>query len=304
MTATAKASPSAAFYCVADSRYFLGAVGLVNSLRALGHDEPIHLTDCGLTQDQRDLLATTVELVDAPADTPPALLKTIGPNRHPADVIVQLDTDLLATRHLGELIDTAAAGKLVAFENKSDRWVPEWGELLDLGELRRQRYLDFAALCMHSSIAREVQPLIEDRQGLIDIERTYWGSQDADYPLLYADQDVMNAIVAARVPAERTVILPGRFAPVPPFPGLRVDDDGLTCRYGDGEQPFVVHHHIVKPWLVPTEDGVYSRLLRRHLVGDALAVEVPTDLIPLRFRSGLRASVVRQRINARERLRR
>jgi hypothetical protein len=115
----------------------------------------------------------------------------------------------------------------------------------------------------------------------------------------------MNAIVAARVPAERTVILEGRLASVPPFPGLRVTDESdLTCVYEDGERPYVVHHHIVKPWLVPTRDGVYSQLLRRLLVGDGLAVRVPSDQIPLRFRSGIRASAERSRINARERLRR
>ena len=55
---------------------------------------------------------------------------------------------------------------------------------------------------------------------------------------------------------------------------------------------------------MPTQDGVYSRLLRRLLVGDGLAVRVPPDQIPLRFRSGIRASAERSRINARERLRR
>ena len=30
-----------AFYTVADARYFLGAVGMINSLRLVGHDEPI-----------------------------------------------------------------------------------------------------------------------------------------------------------------------------------------------------------------------------------------------------------------------
>jgi len=248
---------------------------------------------------------TPSPVAPVPPETPPALLKTIGPNRHPAEVIVQLDTDLLVTRSLSGLIETAAEGKLVAFENKSDRWVPEWGELLDLGELRRQPYLDFAALCMHSSIAVEVQPLIEDRQDRIDFEQTYWRRQVPDYPLLYADQDVMNAIVAAKVEAERTVILAGRLAPVPPFAGLRVaDEESLECVYSDGERPYVVHHHIVKPWLVPTQDGVYSRLLRRLLVGDGLAVRVPDDQIPLRLRSGMRASAERGRINARERLRR
>ena len=67
----------AAFYCVADERYFLGAVGLVNSLRIVGHDEPIYLLDCGLTGRQRELLAGQVTLVNAPDGAPPTLLKTI-----------------------------------------------------------------------------------------------------------------------------------------------------------------------------------------------------------------------------------
>ena len=50
-------NPQAAFYCVADERYFLGAVGMINSLRLLGHDEPAFVLDCGLTASQRTLLS-------------------------------------------------------------------------------------------------------------------------------------------------------------------------------------------------------------------------------------------------------
>ena len=52
---------AAAFYCVADERYFLGAVGLVNSLRLVGHREPIFLLDCGLDDEQRELLGREVD---------------------------------------------------------------------------------------------------------------------------------------------------------------------------------------------------------------------------------------------------
>ena len=45
----------ARFYCVADERYFLGAVGMINSLRLQGHAEPIHVLDCGLRPGQREL---------------------------------------------------------------------------------------------------------------------------------------------------------------------------------------------------------------------------------------------------------
>ena len=94
-----------AFYCVADSRYFLGAVGMVNSLRVHGHSDPVYVLDCGLDPDQRDLLAPHATLVPAPSEAPPWLLKTVAPLRHPAEVMVLIDADMIATRSLSELID-------------------------------------------------------------------------------------------------------------------------------------------------------------------------------------------------------
>ncbi len=39
---------------------------MINSLRLNGHREPIYLLDCGLSDDQRELLAAEVTVVDAP----------------------------------------------------------------------------------------------------------------------------------------------------------------------------------------------------------------------------------------------
>jgi hypothetical protein len=294
----------AAFYCVADARYFLGAVALVNSLRLLGHREPINLLDCGLTAEQRDLLAAEVTLVDGPDEVAPALLKTIAPLERPAAVEVILDTDLIVTRSLAGPIEQAAAGKVVSFRNSSDRFVPEWGDFLDLGTIERGPYLDFAALTLPGTRAEELLPLLKELQGRVEIDRTYWGSREPDYPLLYADQDVMNAIVAARVPKDDLVVLDTRLAPVPPFAGLEVTDaEALRCEYGDGTQPYVVHHHMVKPWLEPTHSGVYSELMSRLLVGPGLAVEVPQSEVPSRFRAGPLAWAERKLIDVRERRR-
>jgi hypothetical protein len=295
---------SAAFYCVADDRYFLGAVGLVNSLRLVGHDEPIRLLDCGLTDEQRALLESEVELVDAPADAPPTLLKTIAPLAHRADPVVLIDTDLVVTRPLTELIERAGRGEVVGFRNDVDRFVEEWGELLELGEVPRRPYLAFALVCMDGPTADGVLRLVADRQQRIDFERSTWGRHDEGYPLLYADQDVLNAVLASNVEADRIAALDARLAPVPPFTGLRISDErSLRCAYDDGVEPYVVHHFIVKPWLEPTHHGVYSRLLRRLLVGDDVAIRVPEPDIPLRLRTGPLAYVERKRINARERFR-
>jgi hypothetical protein len=69
----------AAFYCMSSEVYFLGAVGLVNSLRLTGHTEPIYLLDCGLEPAHRALLEPHVTVVDAPRVEPPYLLRTVAP---------------------------------------------------------------------------------------------------------------------------------------------------------------------------------------------------------------------------------
>ena len=113
----------------------------VNSLRLVGHSEPIYLLDCGLSPEQREVLKPEATLVSAPGDAPPYLLKTIAPLRHPAEVMVLIDADMIATQPLTELIELASGERVVAFENDRDRFVPEWGELLDLGTSRRQPYV-------------------------------------------------------------------------------------------------------------------------------------------------------------------
>ena len=285
----------AAFYCVADERYFLGAVGLVNSLRLVGHDEPVYLLDCGLTGEQRELLAPQVNLVDGPGDTPPWLLKTIAPLAHPAETMVLIDVDMIVTRSLAELVDRAAGGRLVAVENFRDRFVPEWGELLGLGQLRRGPYLSSGLVLADGRVGREVLELMGSLQERVDFELTFWRRDVRRYPFRFGDQDVLNGILASeRVPADRVVALDRRLAPTPPYRGLRiVDEAALRCRHKDGFEPLVVHQYIRKPWLEATYHGVYSRLLVRLLCEPDVAVRVPERLLPLRLRRGLLAGVDR-----------
>jgi hypothetical protein len=297
-------SPSAAFYCVADSRYFLGVVGLLNSLRLRGHREPVFILDCGLTEAQRQLLSPQATFVSAPDDSPPWLLKTVAPLRHPARVMVLVDADIIATRSLAELIELAADSGVVAFKNDVDRFVPEWGELLGLGTVRRQPYLSSGLVFLGEPLGADVLDLMTERQSKVEFERTFWRENVPGYPFLYADQDVLNAILASRVKPDQIVAVPNRLAPNPPFRGLRpIDKAGLRWAYEDGVEPYVVHHHTAKPWLEPTYDGVYSRLLRRLLTDPDASVRVPRRQIPLRMRSGLAAYAERKRINAGERFR-
>jgi hypothetical protein len=286
--------PPAAFYCVTDSRYFLGAVGMVNSLRLVGHREPVYVLDCGLTAHQRELLTPHATLVPAPSDAPPWLLKTVAPLRHPADVMVLIDADIVVTRSLAELIQRAAEPRVLAVENDTDRFVPEWGELLNLGEVRRQPYLSSGLVFLGDPLGQEVLTSMGQLQDRVDFDRSFWRANDRDYPFLYGDQDVLNAILASRVERERVVALENRLAPNPPFRGLRLLDQAtLRCAHRDGTEPYALHNFYRKPWLVRTRSNPYSRLLTRLLLADDVSLRLDPSELPLRLRTGLRAQVAR-----------
>jgi len=299
----------AAFYCVSSRVYFLGAVGLINSLRLVGHREPIFLLDCGLTLAQRDLLAPHATVVPAPSDAPPYLLKTVAPLRHPAEVMVLVDADMIVTRPLTELVKKASSGDVVGFENYLDRFVPEWGELLGLGRPRRQAYLSSGLVFLGGPLGAEALRLVHEcmARAHFDFRLDVTGKARVatlEDPFWALDQDVLNAVLATRVAPHRICVLDNRLAPNPRFPGLRIlDEETLRCSYEDGAEPYVLHHISPdKPWLAPTYHGVYSRLLARLLLGEDVAVRVPESEVPLRMRSGPRARVARARVDVRDRL--
>jgi hypothetical protein len=291
--------PRMAFYCLSDDRYFLGAVGLINSLRLVGHSEPILVCDCGLTAEQRGLLEPQATLVRGDPDAPPYLQKTLVPLSHPAEVMVLIDADMIVTRPLTDLIERAAGGGVVAFRNDRDRFVPDWGELLDLGTARRRPYASVGLVVLGSEAGRELLRLMDDRQSRVDFERTYFRDGDPDYAFMYPEQDVFNAILCTRVDPERVAVLDGRLAATPPYRGLRLlDETALRCAYRDGVRPFVLHQFVRKPWLEPMYHGIYPRLLARLLLGDDVAVRVPQAQVPVRMRDGPRARAERTLVNA------
>ena len=244
-------------------------------------------------------------LIEAPTGAEPFALKTVAPLAAPAATMVLIDADMIVTRPLTELIERAAAGSVVAFRNKADRHVAEWGDLLDLGTVRRQPYVSSGLVAMGRSPGEEVLRLMENRQARVDLERTYFAEHADDYDLLYSDQDVLNAILASRVERSRLVVLDPRLCAETPFAGLEVADvERARSAYEDGTEPFVVHHALSpKPWQAPAYDGVYSQLLRRLLTGPDVAIRVEPPDIPLWLRSGALAYAERQRIKAREQIR-
>lgn len=293
----------AAFYCVCDRRYLLGAAAMINSLRLLGHAEPIFVLDSGLSSAQRGILAPHATLVSSPDDTPPYLLKTVAPLRHPAETMILIDADVVITRRLDELIAQSSGG-VVAFRNDTQRFVPEWGELLDLGTARSGPYVSSGLVLLGGALGDEVLRLMDDRQGRVEFERSFYGSAaQPDYAFRYPEQDVLNAVLCTRPQRDRIVALDSRLVANPPFTGLRLlDPESLRCTYEDGGEPYALHHYARKPWLEPMYHGIYSRLLARLLLGPDVPVRVPEADVPLRMRNGPLARVARARVDAQDRV--
>jgi hypothetical protein len=285
-----------AFYCMSSDIYFLGAVAMINSLRLLRHDQPVYLLDLGMRPGQRALIEPHVTVVPLEDETPPWLAKTVAPLAHPAETMVLIDADMIVTRPLGELIEQAAAGRVVAVEHGSDRHVPEWGELLGLGPVRRQTYVCSGLVIAGRVPGEGVLSMMDELSDRVEIERTWFGRRESDYPFLFPEQDILNAILASRVEAERLVVVDRRLEPIPPFGGVTVvDEDSLRCVLDGGGEPYLLHHYAVKPWLDETPDGPYTQLLRRLLGGGDVAIRVPEREIPTRLRSGVLARALRER---------
>jgi len=283
-----------AFYCASSALYFPGAAAMINSLRLQGHDDPVFVLDCGLDAAQRGLLDGHAKLVPMPAEVPPYLLKTVAPIANPARTMVLIDADMIVTRSLGPLLDAAAAGGVVAFENDMDRFVPEWGAELDLGVAERRPYVSsgFVALC--GERGAEVLRLWDDRQQRVDFSRSCFADPDPAYPLLYLDQDVLNAVIATRVAADELHAVEGRLSANPPFDGLRVTDaERLRCAFRDGAEPYLLHHFDRKPWVARLRSNVYSRLLTRLLLGADVPIRLSPSQLPPRLRTGAAADAAR-----------
>ena len=288
-----------AFYCVSDSRYVLGAVGMINSLRLQGHTEPIYLLDCGLTGEQRDLLEPEVSFVEPDDDVEPWLAKTIAPLAHPAEVMVLIDVDMIDTRPLGELIELAREDRVVAFRDRQHRFFETWASELGLGPAEPGPYVSSGLVFAGGEVGARMLELMATKQDRVDFSRTFWRGNDRTYPFLYADQDVLNAILRTSVPADALVAREERLAATPPYRRLHaVEEASLDCRYPDGARPYVLHQFVRKPWLEPVYHGIYSRLLARLLMGEDVAVRVVPEAVPRRMRTGVSAWVDRSIVNA------
>lgn len=294
-TRTVKRAPKRAkpptYYTVSDHNYFLGTVTLLNSLRLTENAGELVVLDAGLSLWQRRLLDGHATVVDRPKEIIHPFLLSSYPHFFDASgTIVTIDSDIIVTGPLDEIIERAASGAICAYRDGPEtrlRWFSEWQERLQLrSPLRRDVCINaglfaFAIDQWPGLLARwwEICQLVPPNEILVP------------GPFQAADQDALNALLMSEIPRERLHLLPeaeagfgvevGRTISVEDFAMLKCSSQGHRMR---------LLHFIdrPKPWegsgwaRVAATD--YVRLMRRLLFAPDIVLRVDPGKVPLWLR--------------------
>ena len=220
---TADTLPPVAFYAVADARFFPGLAAMLNSLRLVGHTEPVFVVDAGLTAGSATRCSPT------PPSCPPrgdaaVFLAPAGPMQRPAEVMVLIDADIIVTRPLRPMSSSRrAAGtwsRSSTSRPTSDRWFTGVEDALGLGHLRRQPYLNAGLVVSTRHLADRLLPPWTIGQAAIGITPADTAGP-LDDPFYFADQDVLNALLGSVLEAGEIARGGLRARPVPALPRSR-----------------------------------------------------------------------------------
>jgi hypothetical protein len=275
------------FFTVADSRYWFGAVALVNSLRLVGHEEPVVVLDTGFSRHQRARLEAAAEVVEPPVPVrTPFLAKWLLPLARDSSVPVLLDADLVVTRALTPLLAEVERGRVVAFVDRlATRGFSEWDALAG-AQVHAHPYVNSGLIGLPAELAPAILQRTREAQERVDLAAArLLGRGTAADPFHFPDQDTWNATLRALVPPERLLALEHRLAPTEPWDEVSVEDaETLRCVNPDGSRPHLVHVVGPKPWLANVAATAYEQLLPRLVLSDDVVIPLRRRDLPPRLR--------------------
>jgi hypothetical protein len=296
------------FFTVSDSGFFLGTVALLNSLRLTGHTQELVVLDCGYTEKQKTILAPYCRLIpfDRSRAVSPTCFKPFPHLADPSGVVVIIDSDMIVTRSLREILDVAGSGRVCAFADSSPgRWFQEWQGLFDLpGPPRHQTYVNSGFVALSVTHWPDLLPDWWKACQRLWTKPFVRGSRSD--PVQFPDQDSLNALLMSNVPKEALDVLPIERTPFGSLlTHVRVEDAALlrcSCR---GVPTSLLHNSgEPKPWDPRLRSAwrkwrpAYVGLLRRVLAAPDVTVKVPASELPPWLRSGLRGAVLERSVSA------
>jgi hypothetical protein len=295
-------------FTVSNQDYFPGTVALLNSLRLTGNDGELVVLDVDLTSQQRKLLEPHCTLVTVPHEVGinPLLLKAFPAALDPEGVVMIIDSDIIVTGSLSDVVEQVDAGIVCAYpDTDSKRWFPEWEDVFGLtAPLRRQTYVNSGFV---SFSTMHWPALLSRWRGLsesIPSASTRAGGAVRESPLWDGDQDALNAILMSEVPEDALVLLPNCVGPSWVRRAVEVTDaDRLACSY-QGLPCLLVHSSgAPKPWQAHgwqrrIRHDAYVRLLPRVLFAEDLAIRLAPSDAPFWLRTGVLARLAARTLDA------
>ncbi len=278
------------FFTIGDEAFFGGVAGLVNSLRRLGYTQRIVIADCGFTASQRHKLAPHATLIAlSRADVKnPQQYKAFPFLLRPRGTVVIVDSDIIVTDSIDDMIGSARSGRIAVFPDPEDqRWFAQWEEIFGLaGAPRRQTYVNSGFVVFSATHWPRLLERWWHACERIFPHPTIREGAARDNPTSQSDQDALNALLMSEVPHEQIAfVAKNRMVFRWDFERVQVRDDAtLRCEF---EGTRVAALHAVagpKPWQAAaayqvTRRNAYVRLLRRLLVENDAAVRVaPSDV--------------------------
>jgi hypothetical protein len=271
------------FFTIADADYYLGLVALVNSLRFHGHTDPITVLDLGLTEAQRSEISAECDLVRLPPGAPdnPWLLHPLVCQTRLAKTTVYIDSDIIVTSPLDEILATAGRGAICVFADYlEDRWSAAWEEIFGLGvPPRRQPYVNAGFLAFSTDHFPSFLERWTECCKRITHDAGVASDVDLASPTGLASQDALNALLMSEVGAERVSVQPSRTLAQGAWQlaKTRVVDGKLLDCQRDGVSTMLLHSWgNPKPWQAAAGPDLrrtaYLLCLRRLLNGDDVAV--------------------------------
>lgn len=307
----------ATFYTVSNSRYFLGTVALLNSLRLTGNQGPLVVLDAGLSSLQRDRLGRHCKIAELPVgvETNPVLFKPFPYYIEATGTVVIVDSDIIVTQSLGPILMEAERGRICAVPDPNDpRRHDEWQELFELkGRPRRQTYVNSGFLAFsvwHWPRLLErwwqaCQRITSERLACGRVASSHPKVVVADGPprhgntdpIEYPDQDALNALLMTEVPAEALSLAPSEVEVFTPhlMQARIVDRRTLGCTFR-GRRTLLLHYYGgPKPWesaaWAQVRRNPYVSLLPRVLLDKGVTLRLERRDLPVWLTGGIRGRI-------------
>jgi hypothetical protein len=298
------------YVTIADAAFFVGAVGMLNSLRLTGNHEPVVVIDVGLTSEQRAILGPHCELREPPSTKEGPLVVLLKSSMHllgVTGIVVLLDTDVVLTRRLTPILDDAAAGNVVVVADQlPERRFEEWSTVLGLAQPpRSQRHVGAGFIALDLDQWPDFMPRWHELCERVPASRAELPfdlphEEFLAHPFALPEQDVLNAYLSTEVPAERLSIYELDVFPGPPHNDtLRIVDRRTLRCDNAGHEPFQLHYwNHPKPWRADARPHLamdaYVELLARLLCADDVPIRLDPQTLPVWLRDDLRGRLVRR----------